>query len=89
MGKLIIFFLLVSLTQNEIISSKVNPQIDDVAKYEYWSTFSETFDKTADFWKAESKALEAESIAEDRTGVKEWLVDNKNKLIEKESKKQC
>jgi len=89
MGKLVIFFLLVNLAQNEIISSKVNTDTDDVSTYEYWSTFSETFENTADYWKSESKALEAESIAEDRTNLDKWLSENKNNLKEIQSKNQC
>jgi hypothetical protein len=89
MGKLVIFYLLVSLAQNEIVSNQAKAQTDDVSTYEYWSTFSETFEKTADYWEAESAALEAESKATDRTNVKEWLEDNKSNLEKKKSKTQC
>lgn len=89
MGKLIIFFLLVSLTQNEIISNKANAETDEVSTYEYWSTFSETFEETADYWQAESAALEAESIAEDRINVKEWLAENKDNLSVTETNTHC
>jgi len=93
MGKLIIFFLLAGLTQHEIIlnhsnseKDESNSKKDEVSTYEYWSTFSETFEETADYSEAESAALEAESIAKDRTNLKEWLAENKDNLSQVESK---
>jgi len=89
MGKLVIFYLLVSLAQNEIVSTQAKTQTEDVSTYEYWSTFSETFEKTADYWEAESAGLEAESKADSRTGVEEWLADNKNNIYELKNNKSC
>jgi hypothetical protein len=79
MGKLILLFILANLTQNQLNSETKDDQ-EEVKSFAYWNTFSETFEKTADFWQAESAALEAEEIAEERTGVEEWLSKNKNNI---------
>jgi len=75
MGKLVIFFLLVNLAQNEANTTKNTDQVNDLKEYVYWNTFSKIYEKTANFWQAESEALEAESIADDRTGIEEWLAE--------------
>lgn len=91
MGKLVLFFVLASLTQSEMKSNTVKSQAEEVREYVYWDAFSKVFNKTADFWKAESAALEAESIAINKTDVDNWLEDNSDnfKEIEIENKNQC
>ena len=88
MEKLIILFLIANLSQNQINSNEAENQDKAVQEFVYWDTFSKTFDKTADYWKAESEALEAESISEDRTGIEEWLEQNQNQP-ESTQKDQC
>jgi hypothetical protein len=89
MGKLVLLFILANLAQNHLNFENTSNQAEEVREFAYWNTFSETFEKTADFWEAESAALEAESIAEDRTGVEEWLADNKNNIYPLEINKSC
>jgi hypothetical protein len=89
MGKLVLLFILANMAQNQMSSDVNINQAEEVREYAYWDNFSETFEKTADFWKAESAALEAESIASDRTGLDEWLSENKNNIFELESKNSC
>lgn len=80
MGKLVLFFVLASLTQSKMISNSAENQSEEVREYVYWDTFSEVFNKTADYWEAESAALEAESIAEGKTGVDTWLEENSDNI---------
>jgi len=80
MGKLVLFFVLATLTQNEMRSNPAENEAKEVREYVYWDAFSEVFHKTADYWKAESAALEAESIATSKTGVDEWLEENSDKV---------
>ncbi len=80
MGKLVLLFILANLAQNHLSFENTNDQAEEVREFEYWDTFSETFEKTADYWEAESSALEAESIAKDRTGIEEWMTENKNNI---------
>lgn len=89
MGKLVILFVLMNLIHTEINSNKDKTQAQEVREYEYLTTFSETYSETADYWKAESAGLEAESKAKDRTNIKEWLLENKENLNEKQTNNQC
>ena len=89
MGKLVLFIVLASLTQSEMRPNIVDDQAEEVREYVYWDAFSKVFNQTADYWKAESAALEAESIAESQTGVDSWLEENSNNLEEVEIKDQC
>ena len=89
MGKLVLFFVLISLTHSEMRSNIVkNQQAEEVKEFAYWDAFSQVFIKTADYWEAESAALEAESIAESRTGVDTWLEENYDNLEEMKKKDQ-
>lgn len=85
MGKLVLFFLLASLTQSEMRSNCANDQAEEVREFVYWNAFSEAYNVTADFWAAESAALEAESIAEDRTDIENWLSENDDNLVNNNS----
>lgn len=89
MGKLVLFFVLATLTQNEMRSNSAENQTEKLREYVYWDAFSEVFNKTADYWKAESAALEAESIAEGKTGVDTWLEENSDKVKDIKVKDQC
>lgn len=89
MGKLILLFILANLTQNNFSSDLEKDQAKEVQEYEYWRTFSKTFEETADFWQAESAALEAEEIAEDRTEITAWLAKNKDNISEIMDKDRC
>lgn len=89
MEKLIILFILASLSQNQINSNDADNQAEEVQEFVYWEAFSETFDKTADYWKAESEALKAENIAEERTGIEEWLSQNEDITSELDIEEEC
>jgi hypothetical protein len=89
MGKLMLFFALVTLTQSEMRSSSTENQAEEIREYVYWDAFSSVFNKTADYWKAESAALEAESIAASKTGVDTWLEKNADNLSDIKNDDQC
>jgi len=89
MGKLVLLFVLASLTQSEMKLNSAENQSEEVREYVYWNTFSKVFNKTADYWKAESAALEAESIAAGKTGVDSWLKENSNKIKYIKVEDQC
>jgi hypothetical protein len=89
MGKLVLFFVLASFTHSEVKPNVVSDQAEEVREFVYWDAFSKVFNQTADFWKAESAALEAESIATSKTGVDSWLAENSNNINEVKVKDQC
>lgn len=89
MEKLVLFFVLAALTQNEMRSNPAEEQAEEVKEYVYWNAFSEVFNKTADYRKAESAALEAESIAAGKTDVDTWLKENSNKIKDIKVEDQC
>jgi len=89
MGKLVLFIVLASLTQSEMRPNIVDNQAEEVREYVYWDAFSKVFNQTADYWKAESAALEAESIAKSQTGVDSWLEENSNNLKGVKLKDYC
>jgi len=80
MFKLVLILVLGLLSYNTDTTS-TEPETEDLHEWAYWNAFSETFNETADYWKAESAAMEAERIAEDRTGIAEFLKD----ITEKEN----
>jgi hypothetical protein len=80
MEKLVLFFVLASLGFSEMRSNIVENQAEEVREFAYWEAFSQVFNKTADYWKAESAALSAESIATNRTGVESWLEENSDNI---------
>ncbi len=81
MYKLVLILIVLFTSQNNLNanSSHEPSETDELCQWEYWNAFSESFNKTADFWEAESAALEAEELAEDRTEVEEWLKKHKQK----------
>lgn len=87
MYKLVLIFAISLMTQNEILPNTVDSETEELCEWVYWDAFSQTFNETSDFWKAESAALEAESIAKDRTEVEEWLDEIEKK--EEKSSKDC
>ena len=70
---LILLFAVVSFNNTDAMPKEKTLEKEEICQWEYWNAFSNTFNKTADFWASESAALEAEEIAEERTGVEEWL----------------
>lgn len=87
MFKLVLIFAIGAMSYNQV-EAKVNvePETQDLKEWVYWDAFSNTFNETADFWKAESAALEAQRMAEERTDIDKFLMDVKHK---EESKKIC
>jgi len=82
MYKIVLIFALGLITQYNVTSDKnVEPEALELREWAYWNAFSSTFNETADYWKAESAALEAEKIAEERTNIDQFL-----KEIEKKEK---
>lgn len=78
MYKLILLFVILFVSNTDVnANTEVKPsEKEDLCQFEYWNAFSQTFNKTADYWEAESAALEAEDKAENRTGIEEWLKEN-------------
>jgi hypothetical protein len=70
---LIIIFAVVSYYDTDAMPKEKPLEKEEICQWEYWNAFSKTFNKTADFWASESAALEAEEMAEERTGIEEWL----------------
>ncbi len=79
MYKLVLIFAFSVITQNEILSNNVKTEIEELQEWVYWNAFSTTFNETADFWKAESAALKAESKALEIVKAEEWLAKIENK----------
>ena len=75
MYKVILIFAFGLLSYNNEPLSSVVPESEEVHEWEYWNAFSNTFNETADYWEAESAALEAERVAEERIDVEEFLRD--------------
>jgi len=73
----LILILIITLLSNYQLDAKSTPaeieNKEEIVKWEYWNAFSEEFNKTADFWEAESAALEAEDTAKERLYVDKWL----------------
>ncbi|RRO22136.1 hypothetical protein [Flavobacteriaceae bacterium 14752] len=89
MYKLVLIFAFsVVITQNEILSDNVKTETEELQEWVYWNAFSKTFNETADFWKAESAALEAESKANEIVEAEEWLAKIENKESIKKQNQQ-
>jgi len=83
MYKLVLILVLSALTQSEAFSNHNTSEAEELQDWVYWNAFSETFNQTADFWKSESAALEAESKAKDIVESEEWLSKIEQKEITK------
>jgi hypothetical protein len=82
MYKIVLIFALGLISHfNVNTDNKIEPEALELREWVYWNAFSNTFNETADYWKAESAALEAEKIAEERTNIDEFLkeIDRKEK----------
>ena len=80
---LILIVLFASHTNINANSSEKPSESEELCEWEYWNAFSQTFNKTDNYWEAESAALEAEEEAKNRTGVKEWLKEsNTNSTVD-------
>ena len=75
MYKVILIFALGLLSYNTEIEPNLEPEAKELREWEYWNAFSNTFNETADYWEAESAALEAERLAEERTDVEDFLCE--------------
>jgi hypothetical protein len=77
MYKIVLIFALGLISQFNVDNAKnnVEPEALELQEWAYWDAFSNTFNETADYWKAESAGLEAEKIAEERTNIDEFLKD--------------
>ena len=75
MYKLVLIFIiaLTSYNNTDAMPKEKPLEKEEICQWEYWNAFSKTFNKTSDYWASESAALEAEEIAEQRTGVEEWM----------------
>ena len=81
MYKAVLLFILSLLSTSTETTTTPNhdSETKELREWVYWDAFSNTFNDTADYWKAESAALEAEMIAENRTGVEKFLEEVKKK----------
>ena len=86
MYKLVLIFALALISQNAVTSDNVEPDTAELKEWVYWDAFSQTFNETADYWKAESAALEAQEFADDRTDVDQFLREIEEK---EEIQKDC
>jgi hypothetical protein len=79
MYKLVLILIVLFATHTNINAnpSEKPSDINEISQWEYWNAFSQNFNKTGNYWEAESAALEAEETAENRTGLQEWLELNK------------
>ena len=73
MYKVVLIFALGLLSYNKTTPTNPESETNEIHQWVYWDAFSNTFNETADYWEAESAALEAEKLAEDRTDIKEFL----------------
>ena len=88
MYNIILIFAIGVLTQNEVLSNTNNDcESKDLKEWVYWNAFSQTFNKTADYWKAESAALEAEDKANETIETEEWLAEIEETKKEKHHNK--
>ncbi|NBC56743.1 MAG: hypothetical protein GVY05_00425 [Bacteroidetes bacterium] len=87
MYNIILIFAIGVMTQNEILSNTNDTETKDLKEWVYWNAFSQTFNKTADYWQAESAALEAEDKASDVVEAEEWLAEIEDVKKEKHNKK--
>lgn len=85
MYKIILIFAIGVLTQNEILSKTSKTESEELQEWVYWNAFSQTFNETADYWKAESAALKAEDEVRDIVDSDKWLA--KTEDIEKSRSK--
>jgi len=81
MYKIVLIFAIGLITQFNATTTEKNvePEALELKEWAYWDAFSNTFNETADYWKAESAALEAEKIADERTNIEQFLKDIKKK----------
>ena len=77
MYKVVLILTLGLLSFNNVTSTspELEPETEELREWVYWNAFSNTFNETADYWEAESAALEAERVAEERTDIEEFLHD--------------
>ncbi|MBS3738076.1 hypothetical protein [Mesohalobacter halotolerans] len=87
MYNIILIFAIGVMSQNEILSNTNDTETKDLKEWVYWNAFSQTFNKTADYWQAESAALEAEDNASDVVEAEEWLAEIEGVKKEKHNKK--
>ena len=88
MYKLVLIFALGLISHNNVTNNNVNvePETAELREWAYWDAFSNTFNETADYWEAESAALEAEKVASERTDIDVFLKEVKKR---EESNKIC
>lgn len=81
MYKIVLIFAVGLISQFNVTTTEKNvePEALELSEWAYWDAFSNTFNETADYWKAESAGLEAEKIAEERTNIDQFLKDVKKK----------
>jgi len=73
MYKVVLIFVLGLLSYNNVNTTNAEPETEQLHEWAYWNAFSKTFNETADYWKAESAALEAEKLSKDRTNIEAFL----------------
>ena len=73
MYKVVLILALGLFSYDNPTSTDIQPETQELCNWVYWDAFSHTFNKTANYWKAESAALEAEKLADSRTGTEEFL----------------
>lgn len=75
MYKIVLIFALGLISHFNVTTTEnhVEPEALELQEWAYWDAFSNTFNETADYWQAESAALEAEKIAEERTNIDQFL----------------
>lgn len=83
---LILILAVISYSNTDAMPKEKPLEKEQVCQWEYWNAFSITFNETANYWAAESAALEAEHIANERTGVEEWLDEYASNQKQEKSK---
>ncbi len=79
MIKIALIFALGVLPFNNVNIEHPKTETKNLSEWVYWDAFSNTFNETADYWQAESAALEAQNLAEERTDIDEFLATVKKK----------
>ena len=86
MYKIVLIFAIGLISQINVTTTEnhVEPEALELHEWAYWDAFSNTFNETADYWKAESAALEAEKIAEERTDIEQFLneIEKKEEAVD-------
>ena len=79
MYKLVLIFALGLISYYNVNTDNSEIESKELKEWVYWDAFSNKFNETADYWQAESAALEAEKIATERTDIEDFLKEIERK----------